>query len=370
VLLRHITRFGHWALAAFYTIVSVGLGYAGWHFQHIVFHPPPPPGQVFAAVFVLDPAAHVSLTAEIYPDEPWSDSLSLTVTGVPPWQSRWILVVQCPANAPYKTPTAGLSTYSTVVSGTQSVPTKVGIRQGSGSTTTPVNFDCVLKPGTSPGTSQYSPSLANVSVPGLQLDQAMTVDQAIPALYAQQNFPGGPVSQLVQVFPDVGCPSVAPTPTGSGSAAASASPSAAASPQTSGASAAAAPSSSPQSAAPANPSCLGLVSGNTNLIQYGIPSTETITETLNQVYPQGYQISMFPVGNSMGDTITWNSAQSALDPDFNAANTVAENNAGRDILIAGILWGILGGTAVEVAEHVFGALRERKGKPAHRSIEL
>jgi hypothetical protein len=382
VLLRHITRLDHWVLAAFYAIVSVGLGYYGWHFQHIVFHPPPPPGQVFAAVFVMDPAAHVSLSTEIYPDAPWSDGLTLNVTDAPPGQSGWILVIQCPAKAPYNTSSVGLSSYSTVLSPIQSASTKVGIYQGTGSTKS-VNFDCVPTPGPTSGTSQSSQSLANVAVPALQIDQAMTVDQASPALYAQQNFPGGSVKQLVQVFPDVVCPPVAPTATGSGataaptttstgpgSAAASISPSAAPSPQTSSAPTTAVPSPSQQSAAPANPSCLDPALASTNLIQYGIPSSETITETLNQVYPQGYQISMFPVGNTMGDKIIWDSAQSGLDPDFNAVNTMAENNAGRDILIAGILWGILGGTAVEVAEHVFGGLKERKGKPVHRSIEL
>lgn len=382
MLLRHITRLGHWVLAAFYAIISIGLGYYGWHFQHIVFHPPPPPGQVFAAVFVMDPAAHVSLTAEIYPDAPWSDGLSFNVTDAPLGQSGWILVIQCPAKAPPNTSTVGLSSYSTVLSPTQSASTKVGIYRGTSSTES-VNFDCVPAPGPTSGTSQSAQSLANVSVPALQLDQAMTVDQAIPALYAQQDFPGGPVSQLVQVFPDVFCPPVAPTATasgataaptttstGPGSAAASVSPSAAPSPQTSGAPTTALPVPSQQPTAPANPSCLDPALASTNLIQYGIPSSETITETLNQVYPQGYQISMFPVGNTMGDKIIWNSAQSGLDPDFNAVNTVAENNAGRDILIAGILWGILGGTAVTGVEHVFGALKERKGKPLHRSIDL
>lgn len=384
MLLRHIKRFGHWGLAVFYLIVSGGLGFTGWYLQHIVFHPPAPPGQVFAAVFVLDPAAHVSLSAQIYPDAPWSDSLSLTVTDVPPRQSGWILVIQCPANRPYNTPAVPLSSYSTVLTLAQSASTLVGIYEGTGSTKS-VNLDCVAAPGTTAGTSQSSPSLANVSVPALQLDQAMTADQTIPALYAAE-LPGGAVSQLVQVFPGVACPSVTqtssgsgsatapatptPTSTGSDSAAASVSPSAAASPQASGASAAAAPSPSQQSAAPANPTCLGLASTSTNLIQYGIPGTETITETLNQVYPQGYQISMFPVGNTIGDRIIWNSAQSALDPDFNATHTAAESDANRDEFISGILFGILGGTAVASAEHVFEGLRDRKGKPAHRSIEL
>ena len=97
---------------------------------------------------------------------------------------------------------------------------------------------------------------------------------------------------------------------------------------------------------------------------------ETTTETLKHVHSQGYAISMFPVGSTIGDMIIWSSAQSALEPNFNAANIAAENAANRDEFISGILFGIVGGTAVACAEHVFEGLKERKGKPAHRSIEL
>jgi hypothetical protein len=351
----------HWVMAAIWLIASVVLGWGGLRLQHVVFHQPPPPGQVYAAVFVLDQAAHVSLSAEIYPDEPWIDSLSLTVKDVPRRQSGWLLVIECPANAPYQTPAVRLYSYSKALSQTQSAPTIVGFYAGTASTESRINFHCFLPPGTSSGalgTSQNPPSLANVSVPALQLDQGMAATQALPVLYARQNLPGGPISQLVEVFPGVGCPSVTPTPApaASGSAAVSASSSAAASPQPSGGPTGAAPSPSQQATAPATPSCLGLVPAGTKVIQYGIPGTEATAETLNHVDPKGYQISMFPVGTTMGDSITWNSAQSALDPDFNATNIAAENDASRDIFISGILFGLLGGTAVGCAEHVFQAL--------------
>ncbi len=55
---------------------------------------------------------------------------------------------------------------------------------------------------------------------------------------------------------------------------------------------------------------------------------------------------------------------------FSAANTAAENDANRNIFISGILFGILGGTAVAGADHLFEGFRTRKDRPAHHSIRL
>ena len=60
-MLRH--HVGHRGMAMFYLAATFVLIIFGWRLQHIVYDPPPPAGQMYAAVFVRDPAAHVGLSA-------------------------------------------------------------------------------------------------------------------------------------------------------------------------------------------------------------------------------------------------------------------------------------------------------------------
>lgn len=60
----------------------------------------------------------------------------------------------------------------------------------------------------------------------------------------------------------------------------------------------------------------------------------------------------------------------ALDLNFSAVNTAAENDANRNIFISGILFGVLGGTAVAAVDHIFEGFRGRKGKPPYHKIGL
>lgn len=375
-LRRFIGRF--W-LAALYLLVTAALGVIGWDLQHTVFHPPLPAGQMYAAVFVRDPAAHVNLSAEVYPDAPWTDSLTVTVSGVSSRQAGWLLVIECPAGAPSQSRAVQL--YSATAPQTQSAATLATVHPDVTNRKSTVLFDCFPSPGGLQGllgTSGYTPSLANVSVPALQLDQAMVGAAGLPVLYAEQNHPGGGVSRLVQVFPGVGCPSAAPTtvPTASSSGAASPSPSP--SVPSSGSppvSPSASPSASPQPTAPANPGCLNLAPTGASFIPYEIPSTETTTETLNHVATRGYQISMFPNGNPINEkggeeSIIWSAPGAALDPNFDATNTAAESDASRAIFVSGVLFGILGGTAVAFVDHLHEALSDKKGKPRKHWISL
>jgi hypothetical protein len=377
-LRRFIGRF--W-LAALYLLATAALGLIGWDLQHTVFHPPPPAGQMYAAVFVRDPAAHVNLSAEVYPYAPWTDSLSVTVSGVSPRQAGWLLVIECPAGAPSQSRTVQL--YSATAPQTQAAATLATVHPDVTNRKSTALFDCFPSPGGPQGllgTSGYTPSLANVSVPALQLDQNMVGASGLPVLYAEQNRPGGAVSKLVQVFPGVGCPSAAPTtiPTASSSGAASPSPSVSpsASPSVSpSASPSPSPSASSQPSAPANPSCLNLAPPSATFIPYEIPFTETTTETLNNVATRGYQISMFPNGDPINEkvgeeSIIWSSPAAALDPNFDATNTAAESDANRAIFISGVLFGILGGTAVAFVDHLHDALSDKKGKPRKHWISL
>ncbi len=375
-LLRSVRRSGQFGLTALYLAVSAGLGLVGWRLQHTVFHPPPPPGEMYAAVFVRDPAAHVSLSAVIEPDRPWDDSLAVTVKDAPPGESGWLLVIECPGNVPPQARTVPLYSYAAAVPQAQSAV----VYSGTGSSQSGISFGCFRAGGNPPGqpaAAQYSPSLANVSVAALQLDQGMTGAQGLPVLYAVQGGPGGTISQLAQVFPGVSCPPAAPSPSHSAPSESSLSaspspPSASPSPSPPSTSP---PSTSPPSASPspspspANPGCLHLAPPGARSVPYGLPGTVTTAETLSNVDATGYQISMFPTGNTMGESIQW-TAQSALDLNFSAANTAAENDANRNIFISGILFGILGGTAVAGADHLFEGFRTRKDRPAHHSIRL
>ena len=75
------------------------LAYRAYNLQHPVYHPAPPPGEMYAVVFVHDPAAHLSLSADIYPNKPWYDSLNVTVGHVLRGQAGWLLVIECPGRA-------------------------------------------------------------------------------------------------------------------------------------------------------------------------------------------------------------------------------------------------------------------------------
>jgi hypothetical protein len=227
----YLTSFG---LPTFYLLATITFGVFGWYLQHIAFTQPPAASQVYAAVFVRDPAARVSLSAEVYPDEPWTDSLKVTVSTPSHSQTGWLLVIECPTGAPSQSRAIRID--SETVPPTQSSITLATVYPG---VTTPRHhrmFDCFPSPASPSaplGASAYSPSLANVSLPALELDQGITAAQADPVLYAQQDRPGGTVGRLMQIFPSAVCPSLTTAPVQASASAgpASASPATAPSPQ-------------------------------------------------------------------------------------------------------------------------------------------
>ncbi len=358
-------------MAVFYFAATGVLGLAGWSLQRTVYDPPPPPGQMYAAVFVRDPAAQVTLSADIDPDQPWQDSLTVSIGRVPAGQAGWVLVVECPGSV---SPPSAVPLYSEAAPQAQSAATLAAVISGVASPRRSIMFGCFAKPNSLFGTTGYSASLANVSLAALQLDGGMVDAQGLPVLYAQQSRPGETVRRLVQIFPDVSCPSPTPTPTPttSSSAAMTQSPSAAATASASPAvSSSPTPSASPSPSLPsvttaANPGCLNLVPSNAQLIKYQIPDTESTVETLNSVNYRDYQLSMFPTGDSAAEnngdeSIIWKSA-SAQDPSFEATDAAAQLNGQRDIFISGILWGIMGGVAVAGVDQIYQAYQERKRK--------
>src|SRR5215467_6541536 len=375
VKLRH--DLGGFGLALFYLLAAIGAGVFGRYLQSIAFTSPPSAGQMYAAVFVRDPAAHVSLQAEVYPDKPWTDSLTVTLSDISPKQPGWLLVIECPAGAPSQSRAVHLT--SETVPQTQSPFTWVTVYSGLTNPRPGTRFHCFLSSG-------YPPSLANVSLPALQIDQEMVSAQAAPVLYAQQNRPGSTVRQLLQVFPGAVCPSATPTPvpTTSSSGIAPAPSSVTAIPPLSGGSTAPAslssPSSSPQTTTPANPGCLNLAPAGTKFIPYELPASVTTIETLHHVNTKGYQISMFPVGSTnvekskqpgqtAEESIIW-SARSGLNPSLDATNHAAESAANHDIFVAGIFFGLATGAAVEFVDRLWAAFRDKKRKRSNIGIVL
>lgn len=377
--LRH--HIGHRAIALFYFLASVALAMVAFCLARIVYDPPQQPGQMYAAVFVRDPATQVRLSADIDPNHPWEDSLTVTVDHEPSGKAGWLLVIECPGGV---TRSPAVPLYSAAAPLAQSAATRATVVTGIASPKHPIMFGCFTEPESLPTTSGYSPSLADVSVAALQLDDGMVGAPSLPVIYAQQSHPGGPVRRLVQIFPNVSCPSdtSTQTPTTSSSATIPASPSAAATSQPAGRSAAPVSpifSSSPtlsssSSASPlpptttADPGCLNLAPTNARLIKYEVPSMEPTIETLHHVDYKNYRLSMYPTGDTTpkqnGDEdIIWN-APSAQNPSFQATNADTQLNGQRDLFISGVLWGIVGGGVVACVDHLYDAYRDRKKKPA------
>jgi hypothetical protein len=311
-IIRFCKKFG---LLIFYLAATAGFGAFAFYLQHKAFTPPPPAGQMYAAVFVRNSAAHVSLSAQIYPDQPWADGVTLTVTNTSPRQAGWLLVIECPSNAPPQSHAIQLE--SETVPQTQAPATRATVYSGvtGGRFTWPLGR--FAAPGGPPGplgAPGYSPSLADVSLPALQLDPGILTAQVAPMLYAEQARQDGTVGQLIEVFPTALCPSPTPAPNqavaipGTSSAPStssmpSTSPELTASPITtpssqSSAAASSTPTATPSPSATESPSCSFVAPASTQFIPYVLPTTVTTTETVNHVDTRGYQISMFPVGNT------------------------------------------------------------------------
>jgi hypothetical protein len=382
-LIVKLLRAHHIAIAqgTFYLLVTGLLTWFGIFLQDKAFTPPSPAPQIYAAVYVRDPAAHVGLTAQVYPDDPWTDSVTVTVSGAAPKKAGWLLVVECPAGAPSLK--HGVRLNSESVPQTRSSVTQATVYSGIKNPKRNIGLLCFPDPGTSPGplgTAAYSPSLANVSLPALQLDPGVIAAQTAPVLYAQQNRPGGAVSQLIQVFPGSLCPSPNPIPaTASPGTASATSPSPQSSVSTSSsataspsatASASTTPTAVPSSSSSHNPGCYVQAPAGTTFIPYVLPTSVTTTETLNDMDTRGYQISMFPVGTPAEEngqrpgqiaeeSITWN-GKSGLNPSLDATNQAAETAASHDTFVAGISFGVASGTAVAFFDVLWQGWRQRR----------
>jgi hypothetical protein len=148
--LRH--HIGHRGMALFYLVATGALAIFAWELQHVVYSPAPPPGQMYAAVFVRDPAAHVGLSADIDPNHPWKDSLTVTVGRVPSGQTGWLLVIECPSGVP-RSPAVPL--YSEAAPQAQSAATRVTVITGIASPKHNIMLGCFTEPKSLPKAFQW-----------------------------------------------------------------------------------------------------------------------------------------------------------------------------------------------------------------------
>ena len=376
--------FANYGLMFIYLFVTIVLFIVGWVLQHIAFTPPPPASPVYAAVFVDDPAAHVDLTANVDSDQPWNDSLTVAVKDASGKQAGWLLVIECPPGAPTSPPPVPLYSEAALQTSSSATPVTVYSRVRTH------KLGCF--PKSPPGTSGYNASsIDNVALPALQTDQAIQNIQAAPELYAQQQGPGAPIARLDQVFPGAACPSptsTSPTPAPPTSTSPTPAPptstavQATASPGAISASPAA--SQSPQLSSPptgattsppglGSPGCYSQAPEGTTFRQYGLPASVHTTETLTNVNLNGFHLdSMFPVGTveadrktkpgqATDDLIEWQGS-SSLSPSLGVTNTAAQQSASEDTFIAGIMFGVVGGTFVAFLEKLPIVFRSRKGR--------
>jgi len=234
-----------------FAVIAALLGFWGWNLAHQAFTQPPPASQVFAAVFVRDPAAHVTVKAETSPDAPWDDSLTISEAVPKGKPVGWLLLIECPAGAPSLSHAVHL--FSETAPEIQSQTAKVTAYSGV-SANYSHKLDCFTQ-NAPPGTPGYPPSLGNVSLPALQTDQEIEYAQAAPTVYAQQGHPGGAVHQVFQIFPGAVCPTATAVPVPTASTAAASTP--AATTAAPSASPSASPSSQSSASSPAPPAPSG-----------------------------------------------------------------------------------------------------------------
>ena len=333
----------------------------GSTWEHRAFTPASPPGQAFAAVFVQDPAAAVTLTATVNPDTPWRDKLTVHVKGAPKKLDRWLLVIECPpgsANSPHPGKLVSEPVAQT------SVPAPgVTVFSGAGKPRT-VKLGCFIRVQSNSFNQTNMPgygSIGSVTLPALETDQTLQGALTAPTLYEERGISAGS-TRLYQVFPGATCPSSAPTvsqsttaTTGSPSAGAASGPS----PQPSS-TAAAAPASSPN---PGIPGCFGEGQTDATFSKYYLPSSVQTKETLTNVNLTGYQVeSIFPApqiapgkgspGQGVAENYTW-TGLSSLSPSLIVANLAGQQEVSHYSFLAGILLGIAGGAAASFLQEVW-----------------
>ena len=327
--LRH-----HVFMFAVYLLASLVLLGAAILLHHKAFTPPAPAGQASVLVFTQDPKAKITLQADVNPNKPSDDTLSINPQG--PSVAPWLLVVQCPQSS---SPPLGQSwLYSELVQSTQVAAAPVSVRAGSG-------VARGLKLGCFPRDAKGA-SIANVTLPALETDPAMATAQAIPrVVFAGTASPSGPISVL-EIFP--GCPS----PTNNQ---ATSTPPATPSPTPTKS---ATPANSPSGVAPASGACSKPAYTGPMLTPYFVPTYVQTREVLTNVNLTGYQTqSAFPIPEisrapNSDEQYTWNGL-SSLSPSLLVANVTGVQDVSKWSFDSGVLYGVLAATGIGCLEKLW-----------------
>ena len=328
---------------AFYFVATAVFTGLGWAWHHAAFTPAAPAGQAYVVAFTQDKTAAVTLTAIVNPNDPWFDGISIQVKGPRRRPERWLLIVQCPR------PPASSSNQGMLSSeANQPIPpsTRINVYSGAGK--------AGLRLGCFPA-SKTNASIARVTLPSLETDQAIQQTQTAPTVYAELNTPGD-LTEVLQVFPGCPAPTASPvtapattSPSGTGSATTSPGPASSTSP------------SPTAQAASVSASCYGQTQLSAAFSTYYLPTSVQTKEIMKFVNLSGYQTqSVFPVpvitngkGGATGQTAdeiyTWNGL-SSLSPSLQVANLAGEQAANNYTFYAGVSFGIAGASGVAFVE--------------------
>src|SRR5689334_13740865 len=352
--------FNQKTLIVIYTVVTTLAVFIGLRLLHKAFTPQAASGPIFVAVFVQHPNVQLDLTAKIKTDQPSADQLTVHVKSGNP--GHWLVVIQCPSN-----PQADLYPHNATLTSAVPPPTQINSAQevieetGSPSRTSPFPLGCFqpVRPGTYNGTY----NIANVTLPALGTDQAIADIGHFPTLYEDK-------AQLVQVFPGAQCPVPAPSSAASASPSATTSPipsvtASASSTDTGGGTESASPHGSATASSPSVqiPDCFVAPRAGTSFSKYYIPKTLKTREILSAINWKGYRYETeFPNPvNQSSDKITW-TGSSGLSPSITVADPNNDRTVSEDTFISGILFGVAGGTAVSLIDHLVQVNEKRRAR--------
>jgi hypothetical protein len=323
-------RFGSWfhriGLIIIYGLCSAIFAVLGFVFHHKGFKVQPPPGQIYAMAFTKNPDASVSVVSSIYPRQPWLDRVKVDATVSPGRQVPWLLVIQCP-HAPRTAPHRA-ELYSQTGGQMPSMAEPVNAYSHTGPFTEYLR--CFAAPTTTAAGQPHS--ILDVALPALETDAAIAASPLPPTVYTERDTKTGRLT-VMQVFPDLICPS--PSIALQGSA---------------GEPAGQQPGGQPVA-------CKSQAAANSLLNAYHTPVGVSTTEVLSGVSLRNYQLeSVFPVPQrqpqGVRETFIW-SESSAVDPSLQVADTEQQREQGQDTFYAGVFFGILGATGVAFLERIW-----------------
>lgn len=335
-------RFLVWA----YLAVTIGFSVWAYVLANVAFHVLAA-GQVYVIVFEQNPQTAARLTADVYPNSPWKDTVTVADDDSQ-HPATLLAVVECLSDPGSSTLPSNGTLTSYGAPGEQGVNvTARGIRLSPGHSSR-FSLGCFRR------TASGTYSIDNVTLPALGTDNAYaSAGSGPPTLYyvpgSATQF-GGP---LVQVFPGAACTAAtsAATPTAPGTSPAAPSPSGSQS-----------PTASPSPSVQSSPGCFlnGPYPGPV-FRRYFLPQGMRTREQIHRVDWGSYQIeSEYPNPISTGNNFYW-MGSNVLTPSLHVLDPASDKAISEDTFVSGILFGIAAATALALLDQIV-KLREEKGE--------